>query len=41
VPKLALDGGKPVRSRRDFLAFGAPLIGEAEIAGVTDSLRRR
>jgi len=39
--KLALDGGKPVRARKDFLVFGAPPIGEEEIAGVTDSLRRR
>jgi dTDP-4-amino-4,6-dideoxygalactose transaminase len=39
--KLALDGGKPVRSRKDFLVFGAPPLGEEEIAGVTDSLRRR
>jgi dTDP-4-amino-4,6-dideoxygalactose transaminase len=41
VAKLALDGGKPVRSRKDFLVFGAPRIGAEEIAGVTDSLRRR
>jgi dTDP-4-amino-4,6-dideoxygalactose transaminase len=41
VAKLALDGGKPVRARKDFLVFGAPQIGEEEIAGVTDSLRRR
>jgi dTDP-4-amino-4,6-dideoxygalactose transaminase len=41
VAKLALDGGKPVRARKDFLVFGAPPIGEEEIAGVTDSLRRR
>jgi dTDP-4-amino-4,6-dideoxygalactose transaminase len=41
VPRLALDGGKPVRSRKNFLVFGAPPIGEEEIAGVTDSLRRR
>lgn len=41
MPRLALDGGKPVRSRKNFLVFGAPPIGEAEIAGVTDSLRRR
>ncbi len=41
MPKLALDGGKPVRSRKDFLVFGAPPLGDAEIAGVTDSLRRR
>ena len=41
MAKLALDGGKPVRARKDFLVFGAPQIGEEEIAGVTDSLRRR
>jgi dTDP-4-amino-4,6-dideoxygalactose transaminase len=41
VAKLALDGGKPVRARKDFLVFGAPQIGAEEIAGVTDSLRRR
>lgn len=41
LPRLALDGGKPVRARKDFLVFGAPPIGREEIAGVTDSLRRR
>ncbi len=41
MPKLAIDGGRPVRSRKDFLVFGAPRIGREEIAGVTDSLRRR
>lgn len=41
LTRLALDGGKPVRSRKDFLVFGAPPLGEDEIAGVTDSLRRR
>lgn len=41
MAKLALDGGKPVRARNDFLVFGAPQIGAEEIAGVTDSLRRR
>jgi dTDP-4-amino-4,6-dideoxygalactose transaminase len=30
-----------VRARKDFLVFGAPRIGAEEIAGVTDSLRRR
>ncbi len=29
----------PVRKPQDFLVFGAPAIGEAEIAEVTDSLR--
>ena len=39
--KLALQGGKPVRTRKNFLVFGAPQIGEEEIAGVVDSLRKR
>ena len=39
--KLAIEGGKPVRARKDFLVFGAPQIGEEEITGVVDSLRRR
>jgi dTDP-4-amino-4,6-dideoxygalactose transaminase len=30
-------GGK--RSRRDFLVFGSPLIGEAEIGEVVGTLR--
>ncbi len=33
----AVAGGEPVR--KDFLIFGSPLIGEAEIAEVVDSLR--
>ncbi len=41
LARLALDGGKPVRPRKDFLVFGAPPLGDDEIAGVTDSLRRR
>jgi dTDP-4-amino-4,6-dideoxygalactose transaminase len=41
LARLALDGGKPVRARKNFLVFGAPPIGAEEIAGVTDSLRRR
>jgi dTDP-4-amino-4,6-dideoxygalactose transaminase len=41
LANLAIDGGKPVRARKDFLVFGAPPIGAEEIAGVTDSLRRR
>ncbi len=41
IARLALEGGKPVRARKDFLVFGAPPIGREEIAGVTDSLRRR
>jgi len=41
MPKLALDGGRPVRPKNRFLVFGAPEIGQAEISGVTDSLLRR
>lgn len=41
MPKLALHGGKPVRPHSRFLVFGAPPIGEEEIAGVVDSLRKR
>lgn len=41
LARLALDGGKPVRSARNFLVFGAPPLGDDEVAGVTDSLRRR
>jgi dTDP-4-amino-4,6-dideoxygalactose transaminase len=41
LARLALNGGKPVRARKNFLVFGAPPLGEEEIAGVTDSLRRR
>lgn len=37
----ALAGGAPVRSKDRFLVFGAPAIGEAEIDGVVDSMRRR
>ncbi len=33
------DGEGPVRPRERFLVFGAPLIGEEEIAEVVDSLR--
>ncbi len=35
--KLALDGGVPVRE--SFLAFGAPALGEEEIAEVVETLR--
>jgi dTDP-4-amino-4,6-dideoxygalactose transaminase len=37
----AIAGGTPVRTRDHFLVFGAPAIGEAEIEGVVDSMRRR
>ena len=36
-PRLAVDGGEPVRER--FLPFGAPCLGEEEIAEVVDTLR--
>ncbi|MFC1577585.1 DegT/DnrJ/EryC1/StrS family aminotransferase [Thermodesulfobacteriota bacterium] len=39
--KLAVDGGKPIRSGKDFLVFGAPLIEEPEIEEVVGCLRRR
>jgi dTDP-4-amino-4,6-dideoxygalactose transaminase len=39
--RLALDGGKPVRSRKDFLVFGAPLIEEDEIEEVVQCMRSR
>ena len=35
----AIAGGAPVRSRDNRLVFGAPVIGEAEIASVVDCLR--
>ena len=41
MKKLALDGGVPVRSKEDFLVFGSPMIEEAEIEEVVDSMRRR
>ncbi len=37
----AIAGGTPVRPAERFLVFGAPAVGEAEIAGVLDCLRRR
>jgi dTDP-4-amino-4,6-dideoxygalactose transaminase len=37
MARLALEGGRPVRS--EFLVFGAPRIGEEEIAEVVDTLR--
>ena len=41
MSRLALDGGKPVRSKSDFLVFGAPLIEEPEIEEVVGCMRRR
>lgn len=38
---LAIDGGKPVRSKDNFLVFGAPLIEEPEIEEVVACMRRR
>lgn len=37
--KPAIEGGTPVRSKEDFLVFGSPLIGEAEIREVVECLR--
>ena len=40
MTKLAIDGGKPVRPKEDFLVFGAPLIEEPEIEEVVACMRR-
>lgn len=37
----AVAGGKPIRDPDRFLVFGAPVLGEPEIAAVVDCLRRR
>lgn len=37
----AIAGGKPVRPRQARLVFGAPVLGEAEIASVVECLRSR
>ena len=39
--KLAIEGGQPVRSKENFLVFGAPLIENDEIEEVVDSLKKR
>ena len=39
VPAIA--GGTPVRSRQTRIIFGAPLLGEAEVASVTECIRSR
>lgn len=39
MPKLAIDGGSPVRAT--FLPFGAPCLGEEEIEEVVATLRSR
>ena len=41
IEKPAIDGGDAVRAKDRFLVFGAPAIGDAEIEGVVDSMRRR
>lgn len=41
MTKLAIEGGKPVRPRENFLVFGAPLIEEPEIEEVVACMRRR
>jgi dTDP-4-amino-4,6-dideoxygalactose transaminase len=38
--KLAINGGKPVRKKEEFLVFGAPLIEQPEIDEVVDCMRR-
>jgi dTDP-4-amino-4,6-dideoxygalactose transaminase len=38
--KPAIEGGKPTRSKKDFLVFGAPLIEEPEIEEVVGCMRR-
>jgi dTDP-4-amino-4,6-dideoxygalactose transaminase len=37
----AIAGGDAIRTKGKFLVFGAPAIGDAEIEGVVDSMRRR
>lgn len=41
LDRPAIEGGTPVRPKDRFLVFGAPDLGEAEIAGVVDCMRRR
>ena len=38
--KLAINGGTPVRSKENFLVFGAPLIEQTEIDEVIDCMKR-
>src|SRR5271169_3109837 len=35
----AIAGGSPVRSRENRIIFGAPLLGEAEVASVAECIR--
>src|SRR5664279_2820355 len=37
----AIAGGPPVRSRENRIVFGAPLIGEAEVASLAECIRSR
>jgi len=37
----AIAGGRPIRTRDTRLVFGAPVIGDAEIASVVECLRSR
>src|ERR1035438_4457267 len=37
----AIAGGSPVRSRANRIIFGAPLLGEAEVASVAECIRSR
>lgn len=37
----AIEGGQPVRPADRYLVFGAPVIGQPEVDGVVDCLRRR
>ena len=39
--RLAIEGGRPVRSKDEFLVFGAPVIEEPEIEEVVGCMRRR
>ncbi len=41
MSKLAVEGGRSVRSKEDFLVFGEPLIEESEINEVVACMRRR
>jgi len=36
----ALEGGRPVRPKEDFLVFGRPVVGDPEIRALTDCIRR-
>ena len=39
MPKLAINGGKPVRNKDSFLVFGAPQIEQPEIEAVVQCLK--